>query len=219
MIATATPPSRRVGPARPVVPASRRASPIFSTRCSAISLIAKAAPAAAPAVRCAVPTYATTWKSLSPTPTTARRRASAFPPRCRARRARAPVRPAGPRRQRVRPARGTAGCGLNQGSSPSSGPARRARASAKSSAIRARRAAAMAGRTRRRPCRSTSRPASRTAPGSASPARARPVCVAPRRVIFTFFSPWCRIVSSTGTAPISIAASLSRSPRRRWAAP
>ena len=53
--------------------------------------------------------------------------------------------------------------------------------------------------------RSTSRPASTTAPGSASPARASPVCAARRRATSTSSCRSPRTRSSTATAPTSIA--------------
>jgi molecular chaperone DnaJ len=62
--------------------------------------------------------------------------------------------------------------------------------------------AAGAGRvTRSARCRSTSRPASRTAPASASPAKARPACAAGRRAISTFSCRSSRTNSSSATAP------------------
>ena len=59
-------------------------------------------------------------------------------------------------------------------------------------------------------CRSTCRPASRTAPASASPARARPACAAGRRATSTSSCRSRRTRSSSATAPTCIAACRSR---------
>ena len=85
-----------------------------------------------------------------------------------------------------------------------------ARAAARSSRTPARNAPARAASPRSARCRSTSRPASRTAPASGSPMRARPACAAARRATSTSSCRSSRTNSSSATAPISTARCRSR---------
>ena len=71
-------------------------------------------------------------------------------------------------------------------------------------------AAARAASSRSARCRSTFRPASRTARASASPARARPACAAGRPATSTSSCRSSRTSSSSATAPTSSAACRSR---------
>ena len=147
------------------------ASPTSSTRCSATSWAAAAA-AAVQAGRGADLRY-NLEISLEEAFAGSRRRSACRPPcvceGCSGTRRRAGTQPI-----TCPTCRRQARCAPSRASSRSSGPARPATAPAGSSRTPARSAAAPAGRARKRPSQVNIPPASRTAPASGWPARARP---------------------------------------------
>src|SRR6516225_7072624 len=109
-------------------------------------------------------------------------------------------------------------CACNRVSSQWSKPAAAVRVPDGSSTIPAGRAVARVGRDAKGPCRSISRPGSRTAFGCGSPEKARSGSVAPRRAIFSSSFAWHRIGSSSAMGPISTAEYRFRSPPQPSAA-
>ena len=129
---------------------------------------AQAAAGARPRPRDRGPARASTRRSTAPRSASPCRRPSAARPATAAAPNRAPA------RSPARAAKAAASTPRARASSRSASPARSAAAPARSSRTPARPAAAPASPSRPSATRSTSRPGSRTGPGSGSPARARP---------------------------------------------